>query len=52
MFRNAFAAGYRSVTGVKYYASKPILTKEEVDTIMRKLKTRTETHGNRRLEAS
>ncbi len=30
MFRTAFADGYESVTGRKYYAPKPLTTKEEV----------------------
>jgi hypothetical protein len=47
MFRNAFVAGYRTVTGLTYYAPKPITSKEQVDNIMRKLKSRTQTHGNR-----
>lgn len=30
MFRNAFADGYEAVTGQKYYAAKPLTTKDEV----------------------
>jgi hypothetical protein len=45
MFRNAFVAGYRAVTGLHYYAPEPITTKEEVDSIMNELKSRTESHG-------
>ena len=29
MFRNAFADDYEAVTGQKYYAAKPLTTKEE-----------------------
>ena len=30
MFRRAFAYGYEAITGQKYYAAKPLTTKEEV----------------------
>jgi hypothetical protein len=30
MFRNAFADGYKAVTGRKYYHAKPLTTKEEL----------------------
>jgi len=46
MFRNAFAAGYRAVTGLKYYAPKALTTKEAIDSIMEKVKTRTEARSN------
>jgi len=54
MFRNAFANGYKAITGKKYYDPKPLITNEEVraetEARMKRLeetlRTRAEERGN------
>jgi hypothetical protein len=58
MFRNAFADGYKAVTGKKYYDQKPLTTKEEIrreledfqERLIGTLKSHAKKHDNRQPE--
>jgi hypothetical protein len=54
MFRNAFAAGYKAVTGKEYHPPKPLTTREEIqrelegfeERLAKSLESHVDKHGN------